>query len=119
MRGEAAGTGPGGGHTRRDRGLGAEPRPLRGVSPHGTGTGLRPESEPEWTCYAIEINLRKGGTTAPYLTLEFLTRGRYVEERGLFEARGGRPKFYVSSDHVEAEAYRQLTAMDLFDVAMR
>ncbi|MCL4822353.1 MAG: hypothetical protein KJ067_24765 [Vicinamibacteria bacterium] len=72
-----------------------------------------------WRCYAIEINLRKGGTTAPYLTLEFLTRGRYVEDRGAFEARGGRAKFYVSSDHAEHDAYRQLAPMDLFDVAMR
>lgn len=80
---------------------------------------VRDGEDAPWRCHAIEINLRKGGTTAPYLTLEFLTRGRYVEERGLFEARGGRPKFYVSSDHVEGDAYRQLTAMDLFDVAMR
>ena len=31
----------------------------------------------EWQPYAIEINLRKGGTTAPHLTLEYLTDGRY------------------------------------------
>jgi hypothetical protein len=30
-----------------------------------------------WTSYAIEINLRKGGTTHPFLTLQFLTDGRY------------------------------------------
>ena len=28
-----------------------------------------------WTPYAIEINLRKGGTTHPFLTLQFLTDG--------------------------------------------
>ena len=28
-----------------------------------------------WTPYAIEINLRKGGTTHPFLTLQFLTGG--------------------------------------------
>jgi len=27
-----------------------------------------------WTPYAIELNLRKGGTTHPFLTLQFLTR---------------------------------------------
>ena len=30
-----------------------------------------------WTPYAIEVNLRKGGTTHPFLTLQFLTDGRY------------------------------------------
>ena len=28
-----------------------------------------------WTPYAIELNLRKGGTTHPFLTLQFLTNG--------------------------------------------
>ena len=30
-----------------------------------------------WTAYAIELNLRKGGTTHPFLTLQFLTDGQY------------------------------------------
>src|SRR5262249_37396117 len=30
-----------------------------------------------WKPYAIEINLRKGGTTHPFLTLQFLTDGAY------------------------------------------
>jgi hypothetical protein len=71
-----------------------------------------------WEVFAIEINLRKGGTTAPFLTLEFLTQGRYHAEEGVFLTRAGRSKFYISSDHVESEAYRMLTPMDLFDVAM-
>ena len=36
----------------------------------------------QWSSYAIELNLRKGGTTHPYLTLEFLTDGTYDAERG-------------------------------------
>ena len=35
----------------------------------------------DWTPYAIELNLRKGGTTHPFLTLQFLTDGRYDPER--------------------------------------
>ena len=31
----------------------------------------------EWSAYAIELNLRKGGTTHPFLTLQFLTDGGY------------------------------------------
>ena len=34
----------------------------------------------EWDTYAIEINLRKGGTTHPFLTLQFLTDGTYDPE---------------------------------------
>jgi hypothetical protein len=72
-----------------------------------------------WDVYAIEVNLRKGGTTAPYLTLEFLTEGRYDAESGRFLARDGKPKFYVASDHVESERYRALAPADVFDIAMR
>ena len=43
----------------------------------------------EWSSYAIELNLRKGGTTHPFLTLQFLTDGRYDAPSGLFlTARG-------------------------------
>jgi hypothetical protein len=31
----------------------------------------------EWQHFAIEINLRKGGTTHPFMMLEFLTNGHY------------------------------------------
>ena len=37
-----------------------------------------------WTPYAIELNLRKGGTTHPFLTLQFLTDGRYDADRAVF-----------------------------------
>jgi hypothetical protein len=72
-----------------------------------------------WKPYAIEINLRKGGTTHPFLTLQFLTDGSYDAETAQFTAPGGRPKFFVASDHVESPAYRALTPEDLFDIALR
>jgi len=37
-----------------------------------------------WSSYAIELNLRKGGTTRSFLTLQFLTDGRYDTPSGLF-----------------------------------
>ena len=37
-----------------------------------------------WDSYAIEVNLRKGGTTHPFLTMQFLTGGRYDSSTGLF-----------------------------------
>ena len=45
-----------------------------------------------WKAYAIELNLRKGGTTHPYLTLQFLTDGAYDAERALFLTPAGNAK---------------------------
>lgn len=73
----------------------------------------------DWRVYAIELNLRKGGTTAPYLTLEFLTQGRYDGEAGRFLTSSGEEKHYVSSDHVEPHGARRLQPLDLFDVVVR
>lgn len=66
--------------------------------------------------YAIEVNLRKGGTTAPYLILEYLTDGEYDAQAGVFRTAYGHPKYYVASDHVESPAYRVFTAAYLFDI---
>jgi pheganomycin biosynthesis PGM1-like protein len=72
-----------------------------------------------WEPYAIELNLRKGGTTHPFLTLQFLTDGAYDAEAAVFTAPSGKQKFFVASDHVESPAYRALTADDLFDLGVR
>ncbi len=72
-----------------------------------------------WRHLAIEINLRKGGTTAPYLTLEFLTDGRYDHESGVFTTRHGGEKHYMANDHVESPLFRSLTPDDLFDIVIR
>src|SRR5262249_30195767 len=58
-----------------------------------------------WETYAIEINLRKGGTTHPFLTLQFLTGGSYEGDRAIFTAPNGQEKFLVASDHVESPRY--------------
>jgi hypothetical protein len=72
-----------------------------------------------WEPYAIELNLRKGGTTHPFLTLQFLTDGVYDADTGVFAAPSGREKHFVASDHVESPLYRSLTPDDLFDIAVR
>jgi hypothetical protein len=72
-----------------------------------------------WETYAIELNLRKGGTTHPFLTLQFLTDGVYDSETAVFTAPSGRAKYFVASDHVESPAYRALTPDDLFDLVVR
>lgn len=75
--------------------------------------------EGAWDAYAIELNLRKGGTTHPFLTLQFLTDGTYDPEAGEFTAPSGRRKCFVASDHLESSAYRGLTPDDLFDIVVR
>jgi hypothetical protein len=72
-----------------------------------------------WDPYAIEINLRKGGTTHPFLTLQFLTDGTYDPERAVFTAANSQEKYLVASDHLEQTAYRALSRDDLFDIAVR
>jgi len=69
-----------------------------------------------WEVYAIEINLRKGGTTHPFLTLQYLTDGKYDAETGVFRTALGHPKYYVATDHLKSEAYRALTPADVFDL---
>jgi PGM1 C-terminal domain len=70
----------------------------------------------EWDIYAIEINLRKGGTTHPFLTLQFLTDGTYDPERGVFTTPRGEPKCFVATDHLQSPLYRVFTHHDLFDL---
>jgi pheganomycin biosynthesis PGM1-like protein len=72
-----------------------------------------------WSPFAIELNLRKGGTTHPFLTLQFLTGGSYDPTTALFTAPSGREKHLVATDHLESELLRGLTLDDLFDIAVR
>jgi hypothetical protein len=72
-----------------------------------------------WETYAIEINLRKGGTTHPFLTLQFLTGGSYDAASATFTAPNGGKKFLVASDHLESSLYRGYTPDDLFDLVVR
>ena len=72
-----------------------------------------------WTPYAIELNLRKGGTTHPFLTLQFLTDGRYDPATALFLTPNGEEKHLVATDHLESELLRGLVPLDLFDIVAR
>jgi len=77
------------------------------------------DSAGTWTPYAIEVNLRKGGTTHPFLTLQFLTDGRYDATTGLFLTPNGREKHLVATDHLESPSLRALSIDDLFDIVAR
>jgi PGM1 C-terminal domain/ATP-grasp domain len=72
----------------------------------------------KWRHIAIEINLRKGGTTHPFLMLQFLTDGRYDAVTGKFLTPAGNPRCYYASDNLESERYRGLTPDDLVDIAV-
>jgi len=72
-----------------------------------------------WSAYAIELNLRRGGTTHPFLTLQFLTDGQYDRESGRFLTPDGSEKHLVATDHLEANELRSLSVGDLFDVVAR
>ncbi len=70
----------------------------------------------EWDIQAIEINLRKGGTTHPFMTLKLLTHGRYDFATGLFYNQEGKPKYYTATDNLQKDAYKGLSPRDLMDI---
>ncbi|MCU0544181.1 MAG: peptide ligase PGM1-related protein [Oscillatoriaceae cyanobacterium Prado104] len=74
------------------------------------------QADGKWDIQAIEINLRKGGTTHPFMALKLLTNGRYDRSTGLFYSLQGRPKYYVASDNLKKERYRGLLPNDLMDI---
>ena len=76
------------------------------------------QNDGNWKHYAIEINLRKGGTTHPFLMLQFLTGGKYDADAGKFITASGNERFYFASDNVNSERYKGLTPHDLIDIAM-
>ena len=68
---------------------------------------------------AIEINLRMGGTTPPYMALEFLTGGALDQKTGLFNAPDGTVKYYTATDNLESADYRGLLPEDLIEIVAR
>ena len=69
-----------------------------------------------WRPYALEINLRCGGTTHPLFALTTLTDGTYEPLAAEYRTRLGAMKHYAATDHLDSPAYRSLTPDDLLDV---
>lgn len=57
-----------------------------------------------WRSYAIELNLRKGATTHPYIVLEQLVGGAYDATSASYVAADGARKHYVATDHLDVPA---------------
>ena len=69
-----------------------------------------------WEQYAIEVNLRKGGTTHPYLALLFLTGGKFNATTGVYKTLQGHSKYYVVTDALKSKAFKNLTPNAIFDL---
>lgn len=79
---------------------------------------LSVKEESKWTHFPIEINLRKGGTTHPYIMLQFLTDGNYDVENGQYFTASGQKRYYYCSDNLKSEQYHGITPYDLIDIAI-
>lgn len=76
----------------------------------------RGQGETNWKVWALEINLRMGGTTHPFLALQFITGGQLDHKTGLFVSPRGLTKFYRATDNVKSEAYKGLLPEDLIEI---
>jgi hypothetical protein len=70
----------------------------------------------QWELQAIEINLRKGGTTHPFMTLKLLTNGQYDLATGLFYNQQGNAKYYIATDNLQKQSYKGLLPNDLMNI---
>ena len=70
----------------------------------------------QWDIQAIEINLRKGGTTHPFMTLRLLTNGNFDYDTGKFLSQQNQEKYYIATDNLQKEQYRGLLPNDLMDI---
>jgi hypothetical protein len=77
---------------------------------------MRDDASAPWKAWALEINLRMGGTTHPYLALQFLTGGQLDPSTGLFRSPRGSPKFYRATDNLQSETLRGLLPEDLIEI---
>jgi hypothetical protein len=69
-----------------------------------------------WDVQAIEVNLRQGGTTHPYMALRAITTGQLDPASGLFLAPTGHPLHYRATDNFTDPQLRGLLPADLIDL---
>jgi hypothetical protein len=69
-----------------------------------------------WDLQAIEVNLRQGGTTHPYMALNAITAGELDPLSGLYRSPTGQPLHYVATDNLCDPSLRGLLPIDLIDI---
>jgi hypothetical protein len=62
-----------------------------------------------WDVFALEINLRRGGTTHPYTALRHLVPGAYDDEAGCWVAEDGTSRCYCADDNLQHPAMLGMT----------
>lgn len=68
-----------------------------------------------WQLWAIEINLRKGGTTHPFQLAASATGGHFDRATGLLHSADGAAVFYEASDDLQMAHWRGLLPEQLLD----
>jgi hypothetical protein len=69
----------------------------------------------DWRVHALEINLRKGGTTHPYTALRNLIPGRYDAGAGRWVADDGSTRAYSATDNLVDPAWLDLPVRSVID----
>jgi hypothetical protein len=72
-----------------------------------------------WRHEALQLELGQSEASVPFMTLTFLTDGRYEVDEGAFKARGGQPKCYLSTPSVSSPSFRAISPDEIFDFVVR
>jgi hypothetical protein len=73
-----------------------------------------------WDLFALEVNLRKGGTTHPYAVLRNVVPGRYDAERGRWiAAKDGTTRAYWSTDNLVDPSWTGLSPRTVIEALAR
>jgi hypothetical protein len=64
------------------------------------------DAKGRWQLHALEVNLRKGGTTHPYAVLRNVAPGRYEEEAGRWVTADGGTRAYRATDNLIDPAWQ-------------
>jgi hypothetical protein len=68
-----------------------------------------------WKIYAIEINLRWGGTAHPFIYTSLMTDGEFTPD-GLLLGKDGLYKYYIATDNIRDSIYSGLTPTDFLEI---
>eukprot|EP01059_Diplonema_ambulator_P028934 TRINITY_DN4796_c0_g1_i1.p1 TRINITY_DN4796_c0_g1~~TRINITY_DN4796_c0_g1_i1.p1 ORF type:complete len:608 (+),score=118.56 TRINITY_DN4796_c0_g1_i1:60-1826(+) len=91
----------------------------KGMMDHFSIDFLAVQDELDPTKYlltALEINLRRGGTTHPQLTTRVLCNAELDPDEGVLKNAIGERKVYVATDHMLSDSFKGLTPRDLLEI---